>query len=54
MTCGADETGVIREVDVFVVDVLPKAGGLTIDDLRAYIRRVPRGAGMINVQDLQS
>jgi hypothetical protein len=48
----ADEPGVIQVVDLFVVDILPKACGLSIEDLRAHIRRPRRGEEFVNVLDL--
>ncbi|WP_293801350.1 hypothetical protein [uncultured Bosea sp.] len=48
-----DEPGVIRVADEFIVDVMPKACGLTFEDLRPNVRRV-RHAGLdINVLDLE-
>jgi hypothetical protein len=47
-----DEPGVIRVVDEFVVDVMPKACGLSIDDLAPYIQRVRYEGSEYNVLDL--
>jgi hypothetical protein len=52
---GESEPGVIRVADEFIVDVMPKACGLTFDDLKPFTKRVrarPEGQ-FINVLDLQ-
>lgn len=48
-----DQPGVIRVFDVFVVDVMPMACGLSYDDLRPHIVRLERGGRGINVLDLE-
>ncbi len=50
---GPSGPGVIRVIDEFVVDVLPKACGLTYDDLKPHIRRTSTNWGPINVLDLE-
>jgi hypothetical protein len=47
------EPGVIRIADEFLVDVMPKACGLTFEELRPHVRRVPHGDAFVNVLDLQ-
>lgn len=47
-----DEPGVIRVADEFIVDVMPSACGLTLDDLRPYVRRVHVAGGEVSILDL--
>jgi hypothetical protein len=46
------EPGVIRVADEFIVDVMPKACGLTYDDLRPFMHRESHNGNPINVLDL--
>jgi hypothetical protein len=50
---GAEEAGVIRVADEFIVDVMPKACGLAFDDLKPFTQRVRHLARPINVLDLR-
>jgi hypothetical protein len=50
---GEAEPGVIRVADEFIVDVMPKACGLTFDDLKPFTKRVIHRGQPINVLDLQ-
>lgn len=50
---GEVEPGVIRVADEFIVDVMPKACGLTFDDLKPFTKRVVHRGQPINVLDLQ-
>jgi hypothetical protein len=52
-TTGTTEPGVIRIADEFLVDVMPKACGLTFDDLKPHIQRVSHAGISINVLDLE-
>lgn len=49
---GEAEPGVIRVADEFIVDVMPKACGLTFDDLKPFTKRVFHKGRPINVLDL--
>jgi hypothetical protein len=49
---GDSEPGVIRVADEFVVDVMPKACGLSFDDLKPFMHRVERDGSPINILDL--
>jgi len=46
------EPGVIRVADEFIVDVMPKACGLSFDDLGPFMHRVQHRGKPINVLDL--
>jgi hypothetical protein len=50
---GEAEPGVIRVADEFIVDVMPKACGLTFDDLKPFTKRVQHKGQSINVLDLR-
>jgi hypothetical protein len=52
-TTGKPEPGVIRIADEFLVDVMPKACGLTFDDLAPFIQRVSHAGLQVNVLDLE-
>lgn len=46
------EPGVIRIIDEFVVDILPKVCGLTYDELRPHMRHVETRYGRVRSLDL--
>jgi hypothetical protein len=46
------EPGVIRVADQFIIDVMPKACGLSFDDLGPFMHRVQHRGKPINVLDL--
>ncbi len=48
-----DEPGVIRVADRYVVDVMPRACGLNLDDLRAHVCRVDNHGRTLNVLTLE-
>jgi hypothetical protein len=48
-----DQPGRIRVFDVFVVDVMPRACGLSFGDIQPFIARLERGGRGINVLDLE-
>jgi hypothetical protein len=50
---GEVEPGVIRVADDFIVDVMPKACGLTFDDLKVFTKRVDHKGLPLNVLDLR-
>jgi hypothetical protein len=47
------EPGVIRVNDVFTIDIMPRACGLTIDDLRAHVARISDRDLSINVLTME-
>jgi len=48
----ADQPGTIRVLDVFVIDVMPRACGLSYEDLEPFIARLEQAGKGINVLDL--
>lgn len=48
----AGEAGVIRIFDVFIIDVMPKACGLTYEDLLPHVARLTEGGKSVNVLDM--
>jgi len=48
-----DQPGTIRVFDVFFVDVMPRACGLSFEDLQPFIARLERAELGINVLDLE-
>jgi hypothetical protein len=48
-----DQPGTIRVFDVFVVDVMPRACGLSFEDLQPFIARLEHAGLGINVLDLE-
>jgi hypothetical protein len=47
-----DQPGTIRVLDVFVIDVMPRACGLSYEDLEPFIARLEQAGQGINVLDL--
>jgi hypothetical protein len=47
------QSGAIRVFDVFVVDVMPRACGLSYDDLAPFIGRIEQARSGVNVLDLE-
>jgi len=48
-----DQPGTIRVFDVFVVDVMPRACGLSYEDLQPFIARLEQAGQGISVLDLE-
>jgi len=48
-----DQPGTIRVFDVFVIDVMPRACGLSYDDLQPFIVQLEQHGWTINVLDLE-